>query len=667
MSLSGKYSPMNLNAMGALLQSSGFTINQTAAGFMGSSTAVSNYTKGTIVSQTVLNQLVDSIRLAYPLISTITQATYNNLISIGSSSIPALGNSVPSTYTNTYSGEATSYGFLRSITLQAYTEFHVNNGTYQEFVSTFNQCESFKQKSNNIIKGFNSAKTFMAGSFSTMNDLMSGDITGVSMSTLFWGQDLINLGRSLDLTIIDQFGLPSVLLRTLNKSNAITRSLSLAIMSAGLTGTDVDNILSGKPVPTEQEKLLFAAFSLIMGVDLQEILIPLNCQTTGLDSLTDLINPKAMFPVSYKTLTVPQYNAVATPTNSKTYYFIYTNGEPNVLSSTGYGTRLRNIMPEAMAYACDAFSVSMQQIKNIKNMNIEKFSQVVANLECVTGLDVGASNTPTNVAIATAASSAVALGTGPNGTYTTCDFFGAMSGESYQWSKLQGLIQSLQTSNLATIYSNIYTLLSGAGPYTTLQTLIDSANIEIAAIYAANTAKAQELNTLYNSFGTSLAKEQQARSLALPSLTDLTTTTSDIYGFIDNLGQYASDTQSYGPSRVIEAIANTSTIGGNSLIGSMREIRNALRLGLTGIKLDNDVVDEVIPAPRVGVSDGYSNTNKLPIVTGTASTPGSLAGSPETMLIPDNLSIYNIPTKVLTPDEAVHEVTLCNCDCWDDL
>jgi hypothetical protein len=37
------------------------------------------------------------------------------------------------------------------------------------------------------------------------------------------------------------------------------------------------------------------------------------------------------------------------------------------------------------------------------------------------------------------------------------------------------------------------------------------------------------------------------------------------------------------------------------------------------------------------------------------------------MLIPDNLSILNIPSTVLTPSEAINEIIRCNCDCWDEL
>lgn len=673
MSLKGNYTPFNLNAISALMQGSGLTINPRATSFMGSSTSTSNYTKGTVVTNTVLNRLVDSINVAYNLIGTnpstqITQATYNNLISIGSTTIPALGAAKPSTYTGTYTGQLTRYGFIKLFAKQAYDEFHLNTGSYTDFLASFTMCDMFRTKSNKVIDSFHQSIDFMEGSFSNTNDLITSDITGVSMSTLYWGQDLIASGRVIDLSTIDTFGLPSNLLRTLYKNRALTKAVNLALLSAGLSSTDIDSIVNGATATIEQEKNIYGAFNIIMGTDLVDVCVPINNQTPLLDSLADLLDPKKLFPNSFKTLTFPVYNATAAPTNSKTYYFIYSGGEANVLSFTNFGTRLRNIMPESLAYTCDAFANSMQQIKNIKQMNIEKFSQVVTHLEITTDLNTGASSVPTARDLALNSLSALALGSGNNGTYTTCDFFGCMSGESYDWNRLQGAINGLATPQLEAIYKQIYDLVITAGPYTTLQTLIDNANTEIANIKNRNTFDSNALNILYNSFGTKLLKEQQARTLAIPSLTDLTSSVTNIYGFIDSIDTYALETQDFGSSRVIEAIADTTTVGGNSIIGSMRESRNAHRLGLSGLELDNDVVSNEIVTPRTGPDPGYSGSNiNIPVITGVATTPGSLAGSPEAKLIPKNLSIFNIPTKVLTPDEAVHEVTLCNCDCWDQL
>lgn len=671
--------PLKINTLGSLLQNQGLRINPTAVTYMGSSNALNNYVPGTTVSSTVLSTISQSINLAYALIgSGITSGTYANLISIGSTTIPALGNSKPSTYTITYSGETTRYGFLRQIPLQAYNEFYINNGSYSDFLNTFNASNSKKTQLNGTIATLAKSPTFLDGIYSNMNDLITSDITGVNLSTFYWGQDLIASGRAIDLHNISTFGSPTALLRTLSKNRAITKALNLVLYSAGFTSEIINNLLSGLAPTNEQEKSLYVAYSSIFSVDLADICTILNCQTLGLTSLADLLDPKKLFPNSYTSLTFPVYNSTISPTNSKTYLLIYSGDAVNRIAGNGIGDRLYGILPIDIAYSCDAFSIAMLQIKNIQNMNIEKFSQVVMNLENVNGLGVNGTTVPVDVTLATYAYNTFAKGSGTNNTYTMCDFFGSMTDLHYDWATLQLQIQNLQSSTLSAIYSNIYSLVIGPGPYTTLQTLIDNANTEIASIMSSNPDKATALNNTYNTFGTNLIKEKNARTLALSDLSYLTSSDADTLIFVENIDTYASDTELCGACAVLTSITDV-TLGGNSLLASMREARNAKRLGYTGGILDN-VIDTIpLVLPRVtGTTTasspipGYnncSNLNQVPIVTGAATVPGSLAGSPETTLIPTNLSILIEPNceSVLVPTQAVEDVILCNCDCWENL
>lgn len=659
----GQLTPLNINAMGALMSNQGFTINPTVIPFMGTSTSVSSYTPGSVVTSTVLSRITECFTLAYQLkeAGSITQTEYNNLISIGSTTIPALANSKPTTYTNTYSGETTKYGFLRLISLQAHNERNAGNGTCSDFVSTFQNAWGFIELHNDTIKSLSLSSTFLDGAFSNMDDLVSGDITGVSKSTLHWGTDLIKTGKSIDLKSIDSFGNPVNLLRTINNNRAASRALNLALLAAGFTSTDISSFDEGAPATIEQQKRLYAAFCLIVGSDLDEILVPLNCQTTDLQSLADLLDPKKLFPTSYQTLTYPEYNTVPKSTNSKTYHLIYNNSEVLIKTGFYFGERLMNVLPQQLAYACGAFSNAMMQIKNIQTMNIEKFSQVVTNLEVVSPLNVPTTSVPVNTTMSATALSSIANGSDKNGMYSFCDFFGAMTDLHYNWSELENKILALSTPQLSTVYNNIYSVLTSSD-YTTLQTEIDNANQELTNIYQTKQSKSDELNTLYNEFGTFLTKEQNARAAAIK---DISSSSMDVISFVRSLGQLGLKTESKGPARVLESIADTTNIGGTSIIGSMREARNAEKLGLTGAVQDNGVNDNaLVIAPKTGTMSSLN----VPIVTGAAVVPGSLAGSPETTLIPPNLSIFNTPsntTAVLTPEQAIAEVIKCNCDCWD--
>jgi hypothetical protein len=669
MSLQGQQTPNSINLTASLLSSTGLTINATAAGFMGSSTAEANYTKGTIGSSTVLNRLIDSINLAHGKIGVgvndVSQAVYDALISIGSSTIPALGNSKPATYSSTVSNSLARYGFIRFPALQAYNEFVTGGGAYRDFCLSFITAMSFRDITNPTIISLANSVNYLQGIYSNMNDLITADITGVNQATLYWGQDLINLGRAINLANIDKFGTPSVLLITLQRNNAISQALSYALIFSGLTTTEVNSILNGVEVTPQQEQKIYNAFVLVTGNDLTDVLIPLNVQTTGLQSLADLLNPIKLFPNSYASLTVPRYSTATSAANSKVYYNIYASGalSPNV-RVFNYGTYLTSILPDDIRIACGAFSSAMMQIRNIQSVPIESFAQVVTNLETVNGLNVnGSGGTPVNTAAVNSAISAIALGSGTNGTYLATDFFGAMTGLNYNYSRIQQLILQLQSSNLATIYTNIFNKLSGAGPYNTdLTTFIGQANTEITTIRNNNSVAATELNTLWSQIGTNLMKETASRTAALPS--NATATISSITSFVDNYNSYALDTGQYQSAAVLEAISDTTNLGGQSSIALMREIRNANRLGLCGLELDNNIsnIQTVTPQSSIG------NVTR---VTGATNIPGSFAGSPNTDLVPSNLDIFNISTSVSvptqTPSQALQDVIDCNCDCWDNL
>jgi hypothetical protein len=267
-------------------------------------------------------------------------------------SIPALGNSKPPTFNWTgpantsdstdsaaqikswmpydATNNITQWGYLRLPALQAWNEFNWNGDSatttviYKDFVASFQQASSFIDYSNVAINSMANSKTFLEGTFSNMDDLMTADVSGVSLATREFGQDLVATGKVIDLSKLSTFGLPSQLLLTLKKYNAITQSLSLALLSSGLAVSDIDKITSNTIVPTVlQEQQIYGAFLILVGVDLADILIPVNCKTEGLNSLADLLNPMKLFPNSYQSLTVPIYNASPSPTNSKTYYPIY--------------------------------------------------------------------------------------------------------------------------------------------------------------------------------------------------------------------------------------------------------------------------------------------------------------------------------------------------------
>jgi hypothetical protein len=675
-----------VNLAGSLLQNTGLNINTVTEGLVGVSHTVSSYTPGTLITETCLKDLTLAIKAGYDTLGVnLNTSTYGNLISIGSSTIPALGNSKPPTYTwvgpanngdststaaqeiswypytatattntyptslptprqysdltsTTYNPNITQHGWIRLFALQAWNEFNYNGDpaasevSYKDFLNSFTMCSAFIDNNNGVITTMSNASTFLKNTYSNVNDLMTADVTGVNLATQAFGQDLINTGKVIDLTQIDKFGLPSILLKTINKYSGFTPSLAYALLSAGLSSSDVSSILSGNLIPSKlQEQQIYGAYSIITGKDLVDILIPLNCATPGLTSLIDLLDLQKLLPNSFQSLTVPVYNSRPGPTNAKTYYQIYINNginsqllNPEVIAAigvyglaptsenvnigtnyqvpaAGFGAYSRSCVPDNISIATGAFSFSMQQIPNVKNVPIEKFAQVVFNIESTLGLPlVTGTDVPTNTVLASGGINQIAFGSGPYGRFTMSDFFGSMTGLPYQFTDIKTYIQQLQTSTLSTIYTNIYnTIITAVGDVSaTVQTYIDAANNEIANIQANKTNIANILNRMWNLTGTQLTTEQHARDMALipvtvPKSVRNTTFPGVLVSFVNSVQEYASKTEPHMQTQTLEAISNTSTAGGQSLIALMRAIRNKDKLFKAGIPLADNIPAEL--------------------------------------------------------------------------
>ena len=393
----------------------------------------------------------------------------------------------------------------------------------------------------------------------------------------------------------------------------------------------------------------------------------------------------------------------------------------------GFGSYLDGILPSDIATAAGAFSATMQQVNNIRKIDIEKFAQVVASLETIEGLPLtNGTNIPTDSAEAQAALSLVALGTGTNNLYTFSDFFGCMSGLPYDWANLQTAISNMPTGNLSTIYSNLYTATQGPalGLDAAVQAQIDLANAEIAAILTTNPEQASELNDLYSATATQLASEQLARDTGLPVIPsprisgkngDLFPYPLMIYSFTDLLPNYAILTapncylQHLIAAQTLEAMSDLNFVAGQSIIAAMRAERNQVRLAEVGIAIDDNIPDATlsgttgvfhpgspgiclpdsntvnsppnssvaavlagVPGPDIGI--GTLGISQVSItgpffevgVPGGPIVPGSLAGSPYTNIIPPALNPANsslLPSSISVA-QAIEQVITCNCDCW---
>ena len=295
----------------------------------------------------------------------------------------------------------------------------------------------------------------------------------------------------------------------------------------------------------------------------------------------------------------------------------------------GFGSYLQGILPDDIATSAGAFSATMQQIKNIRKIDIEKFAQAVASLETTANLPLTAgTNIPVDAQDAQAALALIALGSGPYNTFTYSDFFGCMSGLTYDWVGLQTAISNMPTSNLSTIYTNLYAATQGSavGLDAAVQAQIDLVNAEIAVIRSTSPGQSMELNDLWETTATQLNIEQRARSIGLspipsPRTDDLFPYPTMVYSFTDNIPVYAKLTQSNMAAQTLEAISDLDLNTGQSVVAMMRSERNQARLLEVGIPLDDNIPD-FIPLDAQGDGSPSYPFNTEPIET-SAYTPES--------------------------------------------
>lgn len=399
----------------------------------------------------------------------------------------------------------TQWGYSRLHALQAWNEFNwggaavTTDPEYTDFVSSFMTALSFVENINQTIMANQNSKTFLDGTFSNMDDLISADIFGINLANKEFGQDLENLGKVLNLSDISSFGLPSSLLKILGENNAVIPDLVLALLSAELDNTEAQQLISGiiqSPTKT-QERQIYSAFLIMVGENLRDIIAPLQCQTEGLESLADLLDVKKLFPTSYESLTVPKYNGeLGLPTNSKTYYPLYIGGGlnpaltspdmdtyvgaqtpnnvPSAVSSIqsvdnivtltkGFGSYLRGVIPLEQAVAAGAFSFAMRQIRNIDRADIQQFARAVKSLESTRDFPlVSGTSKPTSQEAIDSVQLKEALGSGPYGTYTMSDLFGSMSGLPYPWENLYNRVLEAETDTLKSIYNDLFLAVTWA-------------------------------------------------------------------------------------------------------------------------------------------------------------------------------------------------------------
>lgn len=576
---------------------------------------------------TVVTQLAGVIALAQ---GNVANATLANLQTLGNTTIPAITNAIPQQYTgvitvagqpvlgNTHPGGLTAAVQDRANTITGNNDLSVLAQIYQT-------SRAYQAQANQVLAPLAHTGAVNA-TFRGMSSISTGGVSDISVDLPAFGQDLGRLGYLIDLSRLNQLGLPSALLRqTINRGNGgILPALQQRLEQQGITRQDLLDLQTQptRSLTGQQELAIYQAMAQIQGADLQQVLELLAVTQTGFLVMTDLLDPVKLLPNSYLTMTVPWVQGTLP---------IYTSaGTVNDLLGEVFGVagpcsvRAR-VQPADQALAMQVLARSLQGLQGVTNLTLPELAQVVAETEDfsdlpgIIALTSAVSTDTANLLIQelaptlTAGSVSIPVSTGANNTFVIYDFIGTAAGYPHDLALdqvtpvIQTMTDDQQLANLITANTGAYaTMLDvlggnltlippwGSGTYsdvdTAMQAVIANTNIELANIAAADPSSASILNSAWGNMATQLIREEYNQGSAQVELDELTANSMpNIMTLAAQLHEIGLLVQPRDSSEFFTVTANTDNIGGQAVIASLREGRNIQNLQNSGLGISTNL------------------------------------------------------------------------------
>jgi hypothetical protein len=558
--------------------------------------------------------------------SSAANISANTLISMStfcSATIPALADNTPAVYLNL--GINVYSGFTGVITAKGNS--YLGNGNVTVFAQVFSAAQGYVVATNNYINTSINSQTYLGSTFTTMNSLITGNLSDVTLAMRAFGTDLAALGQLIDLDNLGNFGSPAALLQRLASLTNLTPGVSNALIQAGIDQVNINDIVNPNVNVTDNiQRLAYQGMLKVTGTELEQVLAVLRVRTPNINNMADLLNPVKIFPNSYPSLTVRTYNQDTSTVlraiydnnqgavNSKLLIYlpryVLTLGGSNMITYQ----RLSLIIPPDQALACKAMQVSLQQIKNINNLSLSQLSAAFANMQTTRDLDLISSlTTAVPPSVAEFYANTYATGTGPNGTLVITDLLGAAVGVPFtsDLTNVTTTINSMTSDGILTTLTGtyvrmentvngVYTDLSGnvvippgpgAGTYgnadAALNALISNAAVEVANIESSYPTQSGVLNSNFIAMAANLSSEFTNLSLASIDIANLDPNNrGPIMSLVQSLPDYGVNTEQNGPTQFLESVADLNTQGGQSIVACLREGKNVSVLDAAGAGQD---------------------------------------------------------------------------------
>ena len=568
-----------------------------------------------------------------------TMVSLNNL---AGNIFPVVTNAVPSSYISNL-GSTTVSGFTSLIS----TEINniMGNGDVGKFDQVLSLASAYTYTTNQLISSaVNANNTAGSSTYISQDNTLTGGISQITQAFSAFGRDLAALGTSISLENLPGLGSPQALLTQIYTQTHGSAELNTALAQAGIGQSiigDIENI----SMTDEQQKIVFDVMASITGSSLTQILKLLKVTTPGLTNLSELLNPVKAFPLSYNTLTAPTVNGIrgiyinsSGAVNSK----LETELPSNVLTPLrGYQTsgttysQLKKIIPPDWALANKALQAGFEQIKSVFNSSLPALAIAVTGLESNRGLNlINTLSSPLPTSVSDFYKNSYASGTGTDGTLLLADVIGSAGG----WVVNGNLSSASSTLTTLTSAGALVTLTNNTnGLFTVMQNVIDGVYGDIAnsitipgglpgagtyadgnaaftsglipagysligTIVTNNSSAAANANSNWSNIAAQLLLESTTQSQAQIVFANLIPGTS-ASSLVNNLTSYGLETAVGGGAWFLESVANTSTLGGQAIISTMREARNQVLLQNAGISTDS-IVDDIVVEPQISISAG---------------------------------------------------------------
>lgn len=370
----GLLSPLQLTAGAGLLQNTGIAINSVFSG------AVQQYELIAPIAN-----LLATLNLAAS--ANLSNATITSLQTLGNSVCPALGDSVPSASANVAPlPVGSSLGFVGFLETVGNTQ--LGSGDVGKFAQAFAAAQGYVGLTNQFIISAANANEYLGPTFTNLDDMITADLSKVSLALPTLGADLVELGFLIDLSNILHLGEPAALLQQLsargNMGNSTLPCVQATLNMAGLTDAEIADLISNNReslfnpdglTPNQFDRLQQRAYrgmTMVAGDCLTEVLDILDVTTPNIDDMADLLDPTKILPNSYPTLKFGD-QLIYGPDGSVNSGI---SQELNATTVTGCD-ELGKIIPPAQAVANKALQFQLQQVSGITNVTLPQLAAIL--------------------------------------------------------------------------------------------------------------------------------------------------------------------------------------------------------------------------------------------------------------------------------------------------